>query len=79
MRAVTLKVQIPESRKLEVQLPADMDTGPAELALVVLPLNATRQTGEPYGWLRYCVENAVDLERDDFSENVEEFTGRKFC
>ncbi|MBI3893463.1 MAG: hypothetical protein HY303_18250 [Candidatus Wallbacteria bacterium] len=79
MRSLTLKVQIPSSRKLGVQLPADMDMGPAELALLVLPEETSRRTGEPYGWLRYCVENAVDLERDDFSENVEEFTGRKFC
>lgn len=78
MKSVTLKVNIPESRKLEVQLPADMETGPAELALVVLPRGARKKSAEPYGWLRYCVENAVDLGRDDFSENVEEFTGRKF-
>ena len=78
MKSVTLKVRIPESRKLEVQLPVDMETGPAELALGVVLLDAARQTGEPYGWLRYCAENAVDLEREDFSENVEEFTGRRF-
>ncbi|MBI4871004.1 MAG: hypothetical protein HY814_05505 [Candidatus Riflebacteria bacterium] len=78
MRSVTLKVDIPENRRLEVQLPKDMETGPAELAVIVLSPETGGQPGKPYGWLRYCIENAVDLERDDFSENVEEFTGRKF-
>lgn len=76
---LTLKMQIPSGRKLEIQLPDEVPEGPAEIALVVVTSQAdAKPSGEPYAWGRYCLENAVEWGRSDLSSNIEDFTGRRF-
>ncbi|MBI4872606.1 MAG: hypothetical protein HY814_13680 [Candidatus Riflebacteria bacterium] len=78
MTTLTVKMQIPSGRKLEIQLPDDVPEGPAEIALVVVtPQADAKLAGEPYGWARYCLENPIQLERTDFSTHLEDFTGRR--
>lgn len=35
MKTVTIQTEIPESREVRVQLPADVPSGPAELVIVI--------------------------------------------
>ena len=89
---LAIKTEIPESRKLEIQLPDDVATGPADVTVEIEPAQQSKPT-EPapssqalteadqpaHPWIRVCRESRYHSGETDLSENVEKFTGRRYC
>ncbi len=56
MQTITLKVAIPENRRISVVLPDSVSPGPAEIVVIVQPQNASQEKSilsiDDLGWSR---------------------------
>lgn len=72
--------EIPESRKLEIELPSDVPVGPAEVVIVIGPVTKEQDTahGQLYRWMDLAEELGFEAGQAGLSENIDAFTGRRF-